>query len=145
MAYGIMETCNLIRNKCVIDCIKIFLVEIKRSLKNNKYYVVFIALDNHIIVWQPLDNVEDYSKNASCALNVISTLLNGGFVLLDLYFFIWCCVDHCLPICSFFLLTVVLSVLRLMASDYTFVIITHFLTIRMCIIFSDLYIYISLL
>jgi hypothetical protein len=50
MAYGIMETYNLIRNKCVIDCRKQILLEIKRSLKNNKYYIVFIALDNHIIV-----------------------------------------------------------------------------------------------
>ena len=145
MAYGIMETYNLIRNKCVIDCRKQILLEIKRSLKNNKYYIVFIALDNHIIVWQPFGNVDGYSKNASWSLIVISTILNGGFVLVDLYFLMWCCVDHCFPICSFFLLTIVLSVLRLTASDYTVGIIKPFLTLRICIIFSNLYIYIPLL
>jgi hypothetical protein len=44
-----------------------------------------------------------------------------------------------------FLLTIVLSIRRLTASVYTFNIIELFLKIRMCIIFSNLYIYISLL
>jgi hypothetical protein len=44
-----------------------------------------------------------------------------------------------------FILTIVLSIRRLTASVYTFNIIKLFLKIRMCIIFSKLYIYISLL